>query len=114
MTLNGTITINLTALGSAPLFTGPGNEYILMHGSGDWAEGDPTFVVNAPVGYALDNTFGQDDGLGDGNRTGWSFDTVGDTFAVQLIAVPEPSTYALLGLGLLALVAFHRVRKMQV
>jgi hypothetical protein len=113
MDLEGNITINLTVVGDAPLLTGTGNYYILIQGSGnlgDWT-GNPTFTVNAPTGYALDPTFGPDDGLGDGKDLGYIYDTVGDTFYVQLIATPEPSTYGLLGLGLLAIVAVGRIAR---
>jgi hypothetical protein len=110
MTLNGTITINLTAVGSAPLQTGYGNYYILMQGGGTWS-GDPTFIINAPAGYALDNTYGEYDE--NGNQLGYLYDNTSENILiVQLVAVPEPSTYALMGLGLLALVAFRPARKL--
>jgi len=110
MTLSGPITINLSALGDTPIATGV--YYTLIQDYGNW-DGDPTSItINAPVGYELDPTFGPDDGLGDGKDLGYIWDTTpdGGGLYVQLIATPEPSTYGLLGLGLLALVALNRSR----
>jgi autotransporter-associated beta strand protein len=110
MELTGTVTINLSALGN-PLL-GLANYYILFQGTGDtrWTGAPPTFVINTPTGYYLNPAFGTSDGLGDGKRLGYIYNPVANYFYVDLI--PEPSTYGLLGLGLLALVAIGRFRRL--
>jgi autotransporter-associated beta strand protein len=110
MELTGTVTINLSALGN-PLL-GLANYYILFQGTGDtrWTGAPPTFVINTPTGYYLNPAFGTSDGLGDGKRLGYIYNPVANYFYVDLI--PEPSTYGLLGLGLLALVVTGRFRRL--
>jgi hypothetical protein len=101
-TLGGPVTVNFTTLDTIET----GTPYILMGGNGTWTEADgTTFNFTAPTGYALDMTYGTD---------GYFFDTTADQFSVKFVAVPEPSIYGLLGLGLLALVAFGKFRKLTV
>jgi hypothetical protein len=109
ITLSGTVTINITDMGGITV----GTPYILLYASSGLV-GDPvdptdpnyfTLNINTPAGYALDPDYGFFRGT-----EGYVFDTTGGTLTVQLIAVPEPSTYALLGLGLLGLVALGRFR----
>ena len=110
MTLSGPIVINLTAVGNLPLLAN--TIYTLLLDYGNW-DGTPTSItVNAPTGYALDPYFGPPDALGDGYDQGYVYDNTPDSggIYVELIQTPEPSTYGLLGLGLLALVALNRSR----
>jgi hypothetical protein len=100
LSLGGTVTVNLTTLDTVETMS----PYFLMSGTGNWTEADDTiFDINAPTGYTLDTTYG---------TGGYLFDTGEDQFSVKLVATPEPSTYGLLGLGLLALVAIGRFRKL--
>jgi len=103
MTLNGPLTINLTALDT--LLTGAGNFYTLVQDNGDW-DGTPSSVtVNAPAGYELDTDFG--------GGLGYVLDqTPGSgSFSVELVATPEPSTWAMM-FGGLVLLAVRLRRKL--
>jgi hypothetical protein len=99
LSLTGNININIStfASGLAEPPT-PETPYLLMSGTGLWS-GAPIFNFNLPVGYELDSSYGTD---------GYFFDTINDNFSVEFAETPEPSTYALLGLGLLALAGIGR------
>ena len=98
MTLNGLVTINLTALDALTT----GTPYTLINGAGNWT-GTPVFDINTPAGYILDPTYG---------TAGYDYEANGNTFSIQLEATPEPSTYALMGLGLVSLLALGRFRRL--
>jgi fibronectin-binding autotransporter adhesin len=109
LTLKGTVTVNIINLNS--ILTG--TPYTLMAGTGDWTEGAPSFDFNLPAGYALDANYGTDgDGydFNDGDGTDPN-GTKADSFTVEFVAVPEPSAYAMIGLGLLSLAAVARFRR---
>jgi fibronectin-binding autotransporter adhesin len=97
-TLNGNVTINITSLGGIAT----GEVYVLFNAA-DGVTGSPTFTFNVPTGYALDPDYGR------GGTVGYIFSRTG-TLSVQFIAVPEPSSYAMM-LGGLALLAFCLRRK---
>jgi hypothetical protein len=100
-----TVTVNLTALDA--LETGAGNDYVLFSDSNSDFDSATAanFDVIAPTGYALDPTY-------DGNGGNGGYDYTDGVLRVQLVATPEPSTYGLIGFGLLALVAIGRFRKL--
>jgi hypothetical protein len=92
------VTINITSLGGIAT----GEVYVLFNAA-DGVTGSPTFTFNVPTGYALDPDYGR------GGTVGYIFSRTG-TLSVQFIAVPEPSSYAMM-LGGLALLAFCLRRK---
>jgi autotransporter-associated beta strand protein len=111
ITLSGTVTINITDIGGIAV----GTPYTLIYASSGLV-GDPidptdpayfTLNINTPAGYALDPDFGNFRGF-----SGYIFDTAGGNLIVQFIAVPEPSTYLLLGLGLAGMMIVGRLRKL--
>jgi hypothetical protein len=102
LTLTGLITVNLTSLDGGVETTSP---YTLIQGTGDWSGStDPDFDFIAPEGYTVSSyTFGVDPDLPYSD-----FQVLNVSFA----ATPEPSTYGLLGLGLLGLIAVRRFRRL--
>jgi hypothetical protein len=100
--LNGPVTVNFQALGPVAIDT----PYTLMKGgAGVWTKGaDTSFTFNTPAGYVLDPSFGTD---------GYIFSTTPDGGSFSVEFIPEPSTWALMGLGLVALLAIGRFRKQQ-
>jgi len=103
LSLNGLVTVNFTTSDTVST----GTPYTLIFGAGTWTAGDDlSFKFNAPAGYALDTSYGTD---------GYNFDIDplnGNSLSVQFIAVPEPSIYGMLGLGLVGLVAIGRFRRL--
>jgi hypothetical protein len=98
--LNGNVTINFSDIGGIAT----GTPYTLLFAT-NTLSGNPDFTFNVPTGYALDPDYGFFQGT-----SGYIYSTVGGTFSVQFIAVPEPSTYAML-FGGLAFLAFRLRRR---
>jgi len=99
-TLGGTVTVELTALDALAT----GTVYTLFSDSNSFDTEDVTdFTFVAPTGYALDSSYGASDGLGDGKDLGYDYE--GGVLTVELVATPEPSTYAMM-LGGVALLGF--------
>ncbi len=104
LTLNGPVTINFTTLDTVAT----GVYYTVIQGTdpenpnavANWTGvTNPTFTFNAPAGYAVENYILEQD-LG------------GDTFSVEFESVPEPSTWALMGLGTVLVAGAVRFRKL--
>ena len=104
LTLNGPVTVNFTTLDTVAT----GVYYTVIQGLdpenanavANWSGvTDPSFTFNAPAGYAVENYILETD-LG------------GDTFSVEFEAVPEPSTWALMGLGVVLVAGVARFRKL--
>jgi hypothetical protein len=85
--LSGPITVDFTDIGSDSVL--PGTNYILATGSGAWSDSGATFTFGRPDGLFLQS---------------YSFNTGTDVFEVEFKTAPEPGTWALMGLGLLALI----------
>jgi len=96
--MDGTITISLSALGSVVT----GSPYTLFTGTGDWSASAPLFSFVTPSGYVLDTTYG--------GGAGYVFDaaSINRTLTVQLAAIPEPGTWALVVGGLIFFVVLRR------
>ena len=92
-TLGGTVTVNLTAFDGT--FTG--GTFELASGTGTWSDAGATFVFAPPAGYSV---------------TSYSFNANGDGQFDVTLAVPEPSTYALMCLALLVLIGSGKLRKL--
>jgi len=105
LTLNGPVTMNFTTLDTVAT----GVYYTVIEGLdpdnanavANWSGvGNPAFTFNAPAGYQVESYI-LDTTLGDTQ-----------TFSVEFEAVPEPSVYGLLGIGLVGLVAINRFRRL--
>jgi hypothetical protein len=98
LTLDGVVTVNFTTLDTVVT----DSYYTVMSANNEpgstWT-GTPSFTFNAPAGYEVEK---------------YIFDKRGDTFSVEFEAVPEPSTWALMGLGALLVAGAARFRKQQV
>ncbi len=102
--LNGTVTLNLTDLGSGSLLA-DGTKFTLISYAGTWTAGD---VFNGYADGAVFSMFNNDwiinyDDTSAGSVNGGDFAN-----AVTLTAVPEPSVFLLAGLGLLPLLRRRR------
>jgi hypothetical protein len=104
LTLGGTTNVDIVAVGPVLAYnpiTQTNTYYTLAVGTGTWTS-TPTFNFVTPAGYVIDHVvYGP---VGPGGS---------DVFKVELIAAPEPSTYALMGLGMLVLIATVRSRKLR-
>jgi hypothetical protein len=106
LSLNGVVTVNFTTVDTVVT----GTPYTVMYGGNgttSWTAGDNlSFDISAPAGYALDETYG---------TGGYMFDTGGsgdDFLSVQFVEAPEPSTWALMGLGVVLVAGAARFRKL--
>jgi hypothetical protein len=95
-TLAGTIDVNFTSLGAG---IQTGTVYTLAAGSGAWSDVGATFDYVAPAGYIVSSS---------------DFDSVNDVYTVEFAAAPEPSTWAMLGLGLAFLVVHARSKQREI
>jgi hypothetical protein len=104
LTLNGLVTVNITSVDGGVV---TGSPYTFMKGNNTstWTAGnDLSFKITAPAGYEVDSSYGTD---------GYDFETTdSNSFSVQFVAAPEPSTYALICVGLLTLFAWAKRRKL--
>jgi hypothetical protein len=98
--LNGNMTFNFTNIGGALAL---GTDYTIVTGinvnSDVFSGADDTYTFNAPAGYTVDASIFPVYNSDGGNN---------GTLTVRFEAVPEPSAYAMMGLGLLTLVGIRR------
>lgn len=102
--LNGTVTLNLTDLGSGSILA-DGTKFTLISYAGTWTPGD---IFNGYADGAVFSMFNNDwiinyDDLSAGSVNGGDF-----TNAVTLTAVPEPSVMLMAGLSILPLLRRRR------
>ena len=96
-TLSGVVTVNLTAF-DGTFAPGAAETFVLASGTGVWSDAGATFNFTPPAGDQV---------------LSYMFDAIHDQFDVT-VAVPEPSTYALIGLALLVLIGSGKLRKLNV
>jgi hypothetical protein len=102
LTLNGAVTVNFSTVDTVET----GVYYTVMDAgnspTADWNLGTVgsglSFAFNAPAGYAVEN---------------YILSPGGDTFSVEFESVPEPSTWALMGLGAVLVAGAARLRRQQ-
>ena len=98
VTLNGQITFDFTSLGTVLT----GYTYTIFTGTdGTWTSAQ-NFVFNGPEGYELNSAYG--------GGNGYVWDEASRSLSVQFSAVPEPSSFALVGAFLLVAGATRRRR----
>jgi hypothetical protein len=99
LSLNGLVTVNFTTLDSVVTDSYYTVIYANNNPNASWTFGSNlSFAFNAPAGYEVE---------------GYKLSKAGDTFSVEFEAVPEPSTWALMGLGAVLVAGAARFRKLQ-
>jgi len=98
LTLDGVVTVNFSTVDTVLTDT----YYTVMTANNEsdatWTLGSNlSFDFNAPAGYAVES---------------YVLDPDGKTFSVEFEAVPEPSTWALMGLGVVLVAGTARFRKL--
>jgi len=99
--LDGTVTLTLNDIALAPAAFSVGTKFSLINYSGSWNNGLFTFGAGTLADGDI-FTFGANTWEIDYNATVGGANFVGDQISgnfVNIEAVPEPSTYALLGLA---------------
>jgi hypothetical protein len=99
LSLNGLVTVNFTTLDSVVTDSYYTVIYANNNPNASWTLGNNlSFAFNAPAGYEVE---------------GYKLSKAGDTFSVEFEAVPEPTTWALMGLGAVLVAGAARFRKLQ-